>query len=89
MTDSIYECTKIRSEAREIIFHDRNFTLTIISTKNRKGSKQKRFTFCGEKRKKQPSDFPSGHYTVVGRRMDLVLIRYRTGHFNSLAELLP
>lgn len=71
MTDRINECTKTRSKAREIIFHERNFTLTFISAKHREGTEQKRIRFFGgerrkEKKKSEQSGFPSGHR--CGRR---------------------
>lgn len=53
MTDRINECIKTRSEAREIIFHERNFTLTFISAKHREGTEQKRIRFFGGKEEKK------------------------------------
>lgn len=62
------------SKAREIIFHERNFTPTFISAKHREGTEQKRIRFFGgERRKEKKSKNKVAFHlatAAVGVRMD-------------------
>lgn len=73
---------KKQVEAREIISHERNFTLTLISAKHREGSVEV-LNLWGKQKRNSKKNKVTFHLAtaVVGRRMDLLLITSLIGRF--------